>query len=133
MKQLKYAILLLFLNSIVYAQEDQKISSMDFVQIQNNNVAEAIHYYENNWKILRVQALEKNYIDSYQLLKAEYSDEAPFHLILVTTYKNKSQFDAREKHFQELIDNLGKLNLLNDKTPEAFRKTLFGTDAVQLN
>lgn len=106
---------------------------MDFVQIQNNLSSEAMHYYENNWKALRDQALKKNYIDSYKLLKNEYTEEAPFHLILITTYKNKTQFDKREIHFQELIKSHGELRLLNDKQPVEFRKTLFGTDAKHLN
>ena len=133
MKQLKFTILFLFLSSIIYAQEDQKISSMAFVQIQNDNVAEAMHYYENNWKVVRLQAQEKNYIDSYQLLKAEYSDKVPFHLILVTTFKDKTQFAAREKYFQRLIENVGELNLLNHKIPNNFRKILFETHTVHLN
>ena len=115
------------------AQNSEQISSMDFVQIQNNNTAEAMHYYEHNWKVLRKQALEKNYIASYQLLQSEYSEATPFHLILITTYKDKAQFDKREDHFRELIEALGDLNLMNDKKPSEFRKTVFGTDAVHLN
>ncbi|MDG5493141.1 hypothetical protein [Psychroserpens sp. SPM9] len=118
---------------IVYAQDDQSISSMDFVQIQNNNTAEAKYYYEHNWKVLRQLALEKKYIASFQIMETEPTEEAPFHLILITTYQNKSQFDAREKHFRELIDGLGDLQLLNNKKPTEFRKTLFGTDAKHLN
>ncbi len=128
-----YTVFAFLCCSICFAQHDENISSMDFVQIQNDNVAEAMHYYNNNWKVLRIKALEKDYIASYQILKTEFTDEAPFHLILVTTYKNKAQFDARETHFRELIDELGKLNLLNDKKPEEFRKTLMGTDAKHLN
>jgi len=131
---MKYCILIIaFISNVAFAQNDEKISSMDFVQIQNDNVAEAMHYYENNWKVLRKLALEKRYIDSYQLLKSEYTKDTPFHLILVTTYKNKVQFEAREKHFQELINSLDGLNLLNNKKPGEFRKTLFGTDAKHLN
>ena len=131
---MKYYILIVLLAvNCIHAQKEQKISSMDFVQIQNNHVDEVMHYYNNNWKVLRVKALEKNYIESFQILENIYSDEAPFHLILVTTYKNQAQFDAREKHFRALIDAMGELNLLNDKKPAEFRKTLFGTDAKHLN
>lgn len=123
----------LLFSCLSFSQTNAKISSMDFVQIQNNNIEEAMYYYHNNWKKLRIKALEKNYIDSYQLLKNEYSEAAPFHIILITTYKNKTQFEAREKHFQELIDGHGELMLLNNKTPKEFRKTVFGTDAKHLN
>lgn len=129
----RYILLVFLICGFSYAQNDEKISSMDFVQIQNDNTEEAMHYYENNWKALRIKALEKNYIESYQILKNEYSEEAPFHIILITTYKNKIQFEAREIHFRELIEAHGELNLLNHIEPGAFRKTLFGTDAKHLN
>ncbi|WP_298904654.1 hypothetical protein [uncultured Psychroserpens sp.] len=131
---MKYYILIVLLSiNFIHAQQEQKMSSMDFVQIQNDHVDEVMHYYNNNWKVLRIEAIEKGYIDSFQILENVYSEEAPFHLILITTYKNKMQFDHREKHFRELIDAKGPLNLLNNKKPAEFRKILFGTDAKHLN
>ena len=132
MKLNKLFLLLLIFSFSAFAQE-KKISSIDFVQVQNNHFEEALYYYENNWKILREKALKENYIDSYKILKTEYTTEAPFHLILITTYKNESQFKAREKHFDDLINALGSLKLLNELKPADFRKTLFGTDAIHLN
>ncbi len=73
-------------------------------------------------------AIKKNQIDSYQLLETTPTKKAPFSFMLITTYKNKAQFDAREKHFDELIKEKGKLELLNNKKPDEFRKTLFGKD-----
>lgn len=70
-------------------------------------------------------AINKNYIDSFQLLKSTFSDESPFHLILITTYSNKNQYDQREKNFTELIKEKGDLKLLNDKVPSEFRKSAF--------
>ncbi|MFD2824554.1 hypothetical protein ACFS5M_12805 [Lacinutrix iliipiscaria] len=131
--KIKLLVLIFLISSPFFAQENAKISSIDFVQIQGENFDEAMHYYQNNWETLRIKALENNYIESYQLLKSNYSEEAPFHLILITTYKNASQFEKREDHFQKLIDNLGELNLLNDLKPSDFRKVLFGTDAKHLN
>jgi len=73
-------------------------------------------------------AIKKRYIDSYQLLKTTPTKEAPFSYMLITTYANQKQFEAREKHFEELIKKKGKLKLLNNKKPGEFRKTIFGKD-----
>ena len=118
----------LFLCLQISAQENTKISTIDFVQIINNNKKEAIYYYQNNWEVLRKMAVKKGYIHSYQLLETNHTKEAPFSFMLITTYKNKMQFDKREKHFEELIKAKGKLQLLNNKKPGEFRKTIFGKD-----
>ncbi|MEO1054301.1 MAG: hypothetical protein AAFX87_26930 [Bacteroidota bacterium] len=114
-----------FIAQIGLAQEDNRISTIDFVQILDGNSEEAIFYYENNWLKLRKEAVKKGYIGDYQLLKVESTDDAPFHLMLVTTYANKAQFDQREPHFQELIQAKGELKLLNGKKPGDFRKVIF--------
>jgi hypothetical protein len=72
-------------------------------------------------------AIKKSYIDSYQLLETKPTKDAPFNFMLITTYKNKAQFDAREIRFEELIK--GKLLLLNNKNLREFRKKIFGKDA----
>lgn len=127
---MKKQILFLFIiiTSFSFAQKNTKISTIDFVQVINNNKKEVIYYYRNNWKVLRKMAIKKDYIDSYQLLETTPTKEAPFSFILITTYKNKVQFNKREKHFQELIKAKGKLELLNNKKPKEFRKTIFGKD-----
>ena len=114
-----------------YAQQDSKFTTIDFVQILNDNKAEAVYYFQNNWKVLREMALEKGYIDSYQVLETSYSDDAPFHLMFVTTYSNKEQYDLREDHFGELIKEKGGLDLMNDKKPGEFRKSVFTKEAVR--
>ncbi|MEM6720458.1 MAG: hypothetical protein AAF611_14120 [Bacteroidota bacterium] len=128
----KTLFIFLFLLSIqfTFAQKDGRISTVDFVQIVDGNRAETMYYYEHNWKVLRVMALEKNYIASFEIMETPYSEEAPFHLMLITTYKNAAQYEQREKRFQELIKQKGKLELLNDKKPPAFRKNLFHKEEV---
>ena len=112
----------------IFSQQNTKISTIDFVQILNNNKKEVAYYFQNNWEVLRKMAKKKNYIHSYQILETTPTKEAPFSLMLVTTYGNKSQFAKREIHFQELIKAKGKLKLLNHKKPSEFRKTIFGKD-----
>jgi hypothetical protein len=128
----KTLLIVLFLIGFqfVFAQQDERISTVDFVQIVDGNRAEAMFYYEHNWKVLRKMALEKQYIASYEIMETPYSEEAPFHLMLITTYSNQAQYELREAHFQELIKAKGKLELLNDKKPPAFRKNLYHKENV---
>ena len=53
---------------ICQAQQSDKNSTLDFVQILNNNTEEALFYYQNNWRVLREKAMSKNYIESFQML-----------------------------------------------------------------
>ena len=130
---MKTAILIIFfsISSICYGQQDDRITTIDFVQIVDNHKAEAIYYYQNNWKVLRVMAIEKGYIHSFQLLETPVSEEAPFQLMLITTYQNKAQYDQSEDNFTELIEARGDLKLLNEKQPGQFRKILFSKDMVR--
>lgn len=116
----------------VITKNQDKISTIDFVQIIDNNKEEAIFYYQKNWKVLREMALEKGYIDSFELLEMPADKDVSFEIMLITTYKNKEQYEKREAHFAEVIKLKGGLELLNDKKPNEFRKTLFRKDSVTI-
>lgn len=122
---------MLMVSSISIGQHDNSISSISFVQILNDHKAEAVFYFQNNWKVLREMAINKNYIQSFQLLKTPFTEDAPFHIMLITTYADKAQYDLREDHFTELIEEKGPLKLMNDKKPNEFRKTLFSKKMVR--
>jgi hypothetical protein len=62
------AILILLASTVTLGQSNNKISTIEMVKIKNGNKAEALYYFEHNWKVLREMAVEKGYIDSYQLL-----------------------------------------------------------------
>ena len=124
-------LIILTISYFSYGQQDRKISTVDFVQIVNGNSNEAIFYYQNNWQILRDMALENGYIESFQILETEATKEEPFNLMLITTYPNKEQYDLREEHFSLLIKEKGELKLMNDMTPNEFRKTLFRKEMVK--
>lgn len=124
-------LIVLSFNSIIYGQHDERISTIDFVQILNGNKAEADYYYQNNWKVLRSMAMENDYIDSFQVMETPFTDKELFHLMLVTTYADKEQYDLREDHFRALIKEKGTLELLNEKKPEEFRKTIFSKEEVR--
>ncbi len=127
-------ILLVFILSagtLLYGQRNQTITTIDFVQILNGNESEAKYYFQNNWRVLRESAIEEGYIISFQVMETPFTEEAPFHLMLVTTYRNKEQYDLREENFGELIKELGELKLMNEKKPNEFRKTIFSKEMVR--
>ena len=112
--------------SSAFAQ--RSISTIDFVKIKNNHRQEALFYYENNWKIYRDIALEKDYIKSYKLLTTlPDTTKNNFDLILVTEYADSSQFKLNEQRFQEIIKTSRPSGpkLLNDLKPNDFRQLLF--------
>ena len=130
---MKYLILVLILFSSTqsYGQQNDRITTIDFVQILNENKHEAKYYFENNWKTLRETAIKKGYIHSFQVMEVPYADDAPFHIMLITTYINNEQYELREENFGELIKEKGELKLLNEKKPNEFRKTIFSKEEVR--
>ncbi|MEP1097752.1 MAG: hypothetical protein ABJG78_21715 [Cyclobacteriaceae bacterium] len=111
-----------------FGQTDNGITSLDFVQILNNNREEAIYYYQNNWKVLRDWALEEKIIASYEFFQTESTPDQPFDFILRTTYPDSIQFAAREENFQRLIRRKGESRLKNELQPSDFRKILFSKE-----
>ncbi len=71
-------ITLLGLVAVSYGQIDNKISTIDFVQIIDDNKDEAVYFYQNNWEVLRDMAVKKGYIHTYQFLEVSPSEDAPF-------------------------------------------------------
>ena len=117
------AILILLASTVTLGQSNNKISTIEMVKIKNGNKAEALYYFEHNWKVLREMAVEKGYIDSYQLLMVPADEKREFDLLLITTFTDQKQYDKIEDHFAELIQKAGSLKLLNDKKPTEFRES----------
>ncbi|WP_430467265.1 hypothetical protein [Winogradskyella ouciana] len=128
--KLKFLFAILLFCCLSYGQSNEKITTIETVEILNDNSEEAIYYFKSNWKQLRIKAIEKGYIHSFQFLKTTYSDETPFHLVLITTYSDKAQYDKREAYFSELIKEKGTLKLLNEKEPSEFRKSVFAVEGA---
>lgn len=123
---------ILFQSAIsLFAQQENRLSTLDFVEILNGNKKEAYFYYHNNWEKLREAALKKGYIHSYEIMKTSATEDAPFDLVLMTTYNNRAAYENRENRFSELIEQAGQLKLLNSKKPNEFRKTLFSKERVE--
>jgi len=90
-------VLLCFFIFAAFGQNSVKVSTMDFIQIQSGYNEEALFFYQNNWKKLREEALINGYIDSFLLVETEATEDAPFHIVLITTYLSHKQYQAREK------------------------------------
>ncbi|WP_350291441.1 hypothetical protein [uncultured Croceitalea sp.] len=127
----KLLVILFFGGFLLHSQEKSQISTMEFVEILNNNKAEALYYFSNNWKVLREKALAQNDITGFNIMENEKSKEAPFDLILMTSYGNEEKYLNREKAFQTLISESGGLKLLNKKKPSEFRRSVFGIENVK--
>ena len=129
--KLKVLAFCLFGSIVLHGQEKAQISTIEFVEILNGNKAEALFYFKNNWKVLREKALAQNHISGFQLMENERSKEAPFDLILMTSYATHQQYLDREEVFQVLISESGGLQLMNDKKPSEFRKSVFGIENIK--
>jgi len=123
-KQVIFITALTISASFSWAQNSSMVTAMEFVEILDNRDDEAVYYYKNNWKLLRVAAKEKGYIHSFQLIEITYSEELPAHLLLITNFKDKNQYDQVESYFKELLEEHGEMRLLNTLPPDGFRKNV---------
>lgn len=119
-------LLFLFLLS-AFKASSQTLQVMDFVKIKNGHAAEALFYYEHNWKMYRDVAVKNGNILSYRLERTEADTVAAFDLVLITEYKDSVQYNNREVNFRAIIQSLrpaGPL-LMNTLQPDDFRKNEF--------
>lgn len=119
--------LLFFVHQNASAQQDKTVSVMDFVKIRDGKKAEALYYYENNWKMYRDVAVERGLLHSYQLISAAPDSLNNFDLILITTYKDSAQYLKSEENFQPILKELrpNGPKLLNQLKPAEFRQNVF--------
>lgn len=131
MKNLLF-IALLALAKISFGQST--ITTIDFVKIKHNNRAEALYFYENNWKVFRDIALKNDYIKSYKLLTTVADSAANFDLILITEYADSVQYKLNEERFQQIIKATRPdgSKLLNELKPNDFRHIVFFKKAETL-
>ncbi|MEO1654242.1 MAG: hypothetical protein AAFU64_11905 [Bacteroidota bacterium] len=125
LKTLSFLIFLGLWSGALSAQNNPQVTVIEFVEILDEHRAEAFYYYENNWKLLRVKAQARGFIDSFQLVEIPFSPELPAHLMLITNFKNQENFEAGESNFKEVLAEHGEMRLLNEIKPAAFRKNLF--------
>jgi hypothetical protein len=122
-----HTIALLFImlccTSPIFAQTKQSqapegITTIDFVKIASGREAEARFFYENNWLVFRKEALKRRFIAGYQLLAVKDST-ADYDAMLITHYRDSTQYAAIEKRFSEVMKEIqpSGLKLLNSFKP----------------
>ncbi len=111
----------------IAAQQNKAVTLMDFVKIKGGKKAEAMYFYENNWKLYRDIALKRNIIQSYQLVEVTPDSLNNFDLILVTTYKDSAQYLKSEENFAPILKEARPTGpaLLNQLKPADFRQNVF--------
>lgn len=109
------------------AQKSKEIVLMDFVKVVPGKKAEAMFFYENNWKVYRDAAVKKKVIKSYELVEANADSLNNFDLILITVYADSVQYSKSEENFAPLLKQLRPNGpvLLNETKPNDFRKNVF--------
>jgi hypothetical protein len=120
-------VLLLFIVKTAAAQQSGPVVLMDFVKIKDGKKAEALYFYENNWKLYRDLAIKKKVIESYQLVEVTPDSLNNFDLVLITTYQDSIQYLKSEEDFRPLMNETRPNGpaLLNHLKPADFRQNVF--------
>lgn len=123
----------------LFAQKNAPVWAVDFVRIKSGHRAEALFFYENNWKIYRDTALARGYINGYRLLETKPDTLGNFDFVLMTAYPDSTTSAKSEEHFQPILKTLRPdgPRLMNNLQASDFRenaffkncKTVFSADA----
>jgi len=109
-------------------KNDDKVSItvIEYVEILNNNRDEAIHFYENNWKVFREKALEMKYISSFNMHILNEEGESDVDILLITEFANQKEFALSEARFQDIIKSMRPKGpvLLNEHKADTFRRSV---------
>lgn len=100
---------------------------MDFVKVKDGRKAEALYFYENNWKVYREIALREGIIHSYEFVDARSESNSAFDIVLITRFTGEAQYKASEKNFEPILKRLrpnGPM-LINEVKPNDFRQNVF--------
>jgi hypothetical protein len=102
-----------------------EVVTIDFVKVLDGNTAEAVYFYENNWKKFRIAAVKKGIISSYRLLVSA-SEKDQTDILLITVFASPEQYERREENFLTVMRDARESGpaLLNDKPPSEFRKVV---------
>ncbi|GAC17663.1 PQQ-dependent sugar dehydrogenase [Paraglaciecola arctica] len=118
-------VLLLTLLLCAISVKSQTINLIEGIKIKNGNRAEALFYYNNNWRAIRLTALKLGYIDSFELIETSADKASEFDILLITKYSDLIDQNKAEGRFNKIVANSGALKLLNDIKPDEFRQSVF--------
>lgn len=96
--------------------------TVDVVECRSEYERECLYYYENNWKVIREEAVARNFISGYHLLRAESDSLSVVKLFLLTEYPDSLALAEVEANFQPMMRELrpGGPLLLNDVVRSGF-------------
>lgn len=103
------------------SKSTNQFSVFDYVKIVDGKDKEAYHFYENNWAEFRRFALVNGFISGFRMMKSESQE---YDIILETSYTDRAQLNAIEKHFKNWYEQNPSPNLLNDLRPNDFRENI---------
>ena len=104
----------------------QSVTVWELVQVKAGLKAEALYYYEHNWKFYRDIAREKGYIQSYRLEQITADSAGNSELLLITEYPDTPAYGASETNFRGIM-TLARPDgpvLMNKLRPDEFRKII---------
>ncbi len=118
-----FVIPFLLISSGVFAQQTT-VMLVDIMRINREHKAEAVYYFENNWKPFREEAIKRGVITGYQFYETD--DDGQLEFVLITEFKDEEQFGNVEANFEPILKQLRPNGpvMLNDVKPAAFRETI---------
>lgn len=123
---MKFICIVVFI-CIVACCKAQTILVMEFVKVKDSKWAEALYFYENNWKLYRNIAISKNYISAYRIEKVLTDSNRLFDIVLITEYPSKALYEKSEENFSDILKTSRPNGpvLLNDIPPAGFRESVW--------
>jgi hypothetical protein len=108
--------------------------TVDVVECHAAYERECLHFYEQNWKVFREEALVRGFISGYHLLQAEADSMFAVTLLLMTEYPDSVTFARVEDNFQPMMRELRPdgLELLNEVPRSEFVANRTGYTARSL-
>lgn len=109
------------------AQQSPSVVVMDFVRVKEGRSAEALFFYQNNWKLYRDEALRQGFITGYRIVETKTDSLAGFNLVLITEYADSLQQTNSEKNFEGILKQLRPNGpvFLNELKPADFRENFY--------
>lgn len=77
------------------------IWSVDYVKAKEGQLTDLLEFFRLNWAAARVQAKKKHYIQDYKLYVLPEATD--YQVILMTKYKDQTQYDQREENFKKIF------------------------------
>ena len=99
------------------------VTVVEGIDVVAGRTEEAVYYYTNNWLTFREAALEKGYIDSYELIVGDSTTD-DVDILLITRFASERQYLDVEERYTELMGD-HQLVLLNEVQPGEFRRSVF--------